>query len=548
MEGGIYGSMKHGDADMRGNRIKSIVLLLLSIILLSTSACLSAPSAQPGESASPASTVKREPYVVKYMTGGAGKQADSDRVLTLFNQQLQDYLPNTYLDFKVVPFNEYGERWHLAVAASEKIDMVWLGWMLSLQTEVNDGSYIQLDDAITAYAPGLWQEFNDWIWDCGRINGKLYAIPIGMGWTVDPRCIFVPTELVERYLDLIAYNKAQQEWEKSGDLVPPDALLDVLENFLAKAKAGGNLGIGISTSVIRNFVATWYDVPCGSMTMIPPAFTRQEDMTSTVVSILDVDLSRFFIRMARWYQEGYIRKDALTVKDEVPDRISNGFYQKKMIMESAGFDQYLSIKNWEARWGLPVTALMLQTYRKTPVGKHGTALAIPATVGNLQRTLELVNLLWTATGSKLTDLLAYGIEGVHYERVTGNYIRTFEYDNVDGGNINCHYGLPDWTVANARYTLKNQGYSPSFIRDRLALEASARIVPLTGFGVDTQPVKLELTQYDMIATKYCPGLFYGTFADPIAAYQEMNNCLEAAGVGRIAKELQRQINSFLAKK
>jgi len=504
-------------------------------------------SSDPGNIKSQDPTTERDLYVVKYMTGGAGKQADSDKVLALFNQKLQEYLPNTYLDFIVVPFNEYADRWHLAVAASEKIDMAWLGWTLSLQAEVNNGSYIQLDDAITTYAPTLWNEFDDWVWDCGRISGKLYVIPIGMGWTIDPKCIFVPTELVDRYLDLNAYHQAQQAWEKSGDLVPPEAFLDVLERFFAQAKAGGDLGIGISTSVIKNFVATWYAVPSGSQTFAPPAFTRQEDLSSTAVSILDVDLSSFFIRMARWYQEGYIRKDALTVQDEVPDRISNGFYQKKMIMESSGFDDYLSIKNWEARWGLPVTALMLQTYRKTPVNTHGTALAIPSTVGNLQRTLELVNLLWTETGSQLADLLAYGIEGEHYERVEGNYIRTFEYDNVDGGTIDCHYGLPDWTVANARYTLKNQGYSPTFIQDRMALDASARAVPLTGFGADTQPIRLELSQYDMIATKYFPGLFYGTFTDPITVYQEMNTCFEAAGIRRITKELQRQINIFLSK-
>ncbi len=313
--------------------MKRLSLITLAILFcLNLLACTSGPEQTTPTGPMP---IKRPPYTVIFMTGGGGKQADSDQVLALFNDQLQDFLPNTVLDFRVIPSGEYGERWQLAAAASEKIDIAWLGWMQTLQQEVNNGAYLQLDDVITAHAPALWKEFDDWVWDCGRIDGKLYSIPIGMGWSVEPNTIYVPAELAERHLDLDAYTKAQQDWETSGSLLPTNAMLDVLEQFLVSAKAAGDLGLGIAPSVIERMVVNWYSVPCGLKSMVPPAFTRQEDPKSNAVSILDEDMGPFIERMTRWNQAGFIYPDALWATDILPDRISDASFSSNAVSDRA---------------------------------------------------------------------------------------------------------------------------------------------------------------------------------------------------------------------
>lgn len=528
---------------------KLLALLLTFMLVFGIAACTSKTPADTTQTTEkPATESLPEPYTIKYMTGGPGKQADSDVVLSHFNKKLQEYLPNTFLDFEVVPFGEYKERWQLVAAAGEQIDIAWLGWMQSLSNEVNNGSYMELDDVIEQYAPALWDVFQDWVWDLGRISGKLYSIPVGLGWSSVPSALYIPTELADKYMDLEAFKTAQLEWEKSGIFFPSEDLLDVIEDFLAKAKAGGDLNMGISTTVFDYLKSgAWYIIHNDAKKAFVSAYTKGQDESSKVYSILDEDKSYFFERTAKWYKEGYIRKDALTVIDEKPDIIADGSYKDKLIIEAHKFED-ISQLNFETKWGMPCTVLPLRTYSVSPTSKHGTAATIPSTNGNIKRTLEFVDLLWSEKGGDFVTLLAYGIEGIHYEKGEGNIITTFEYDGVGGGSVDDKYGIPDWTVASARYSKKNQGYHPTMVQDRVKQDAAAIKLPLAGFSFDSEPVKLEISQHNAITSEYVKGLTYGTYADPIAAYEEMKKRLEAAGVRNIAVELQKQIDEFMATK
>ena len=60
----------------------------------------------PEETAEPA----LEQKTIQLMITGAGKQANSDKVWAAFNEQLQQYVPNTTVEFIDVPFEEYSEK------------------------------------------------------------------------------------------------------------------------------------------------------------------------------------------------------------------------------------------------------------------------------------------------------------------------------------------------------------------------------------------------------------------------------------------------------
>ncbi|NJD03751.1 MAG: DUF3502 domain-containing protein [Ruminiclostridium sp.] len=529
---------------------KLIALLLASMLVFGLAACGTQGQNQTGSTTTAGSTTAEittakppEPYTIKFMTAGpTGKQADSEKVLALVNTKLPEFLPNTTLDFEVIPFGEYKEKWQLAAAAGEKVDIAWIGWMMSLQDEVNNGSYLPLDEPIAQFAPALKDTFPDWVWENTKVKGKIYTVPVGLGWSNAPAGLVFPAALTDKYLDLEAYNKAQMEWEKSGSYYPTESFLDALESFLAKAKAGGDLNLGIQHLAVPT---SWFSTGSSS-------FTKQRDESSKAYSFLDEDLSYFFTRMAKWYKEGYIRKDALTSTDMSVLQPTGGSYKDKLIMVIDNVDSNTQ-GYYETKWGMPATVLKMQSTPKTPIGKLATALAISRTSGNVERALKLIELLDSEKGADITNLLAYGIEGEHYAVTTpkvagvkGSIIHTFGYNDSGDGGADSKYGVPTWTIAYDRYAAKNQGYKATVVEDALKQDADAIKVPLTGFQYDPTAVKLEQAQFSAIYKEYMDGLLFGTYPDPIKTYNEMKKRLEAAGVRKIAEDLQKQIDAFKA--
>ena len=118
-----------------------------------------------------------EQVTLKWMFLGPGEQQDSQKVWDKFNEELAKYLPNTKVEFECVTSSDYAEKWKLASASNEDLDIVWHGWMIPYTSEVKKGSYLELDDLIDEYAPDLKKEIPDAIMDKQRVDEKRDRIP-----------------------------------------------------------------------------------------------------------------------------------------------------------------------------------------------------------------------------------------------------------------------------------------------------------------------------------------------------------------------------------
>ena len=102
------------------------MIMVLSIVLAGCSKTAETPAAdEPPATTEPAETTDNtetpeapeetaepalEQKTIQLMITGAGKQANSDKVWAAFNEQLQQYVPNTTVEFIDVPFEEYSEK------------------------------------------------------------------------------------------------------------------------------------------------------------------------------------------------------------------------------------------------------------------------------------------------------------------------------------------------------------------------------------------------------------------------------------------------------
>ena len=69
---------------------------------------------------------------------------------------------------------------------------------------------------------------------------------------------------------------------------------------------------------------------------------------------------------------------------------------------------------------------------------------------------------------------------------------------------------------------------------------------LRGFTLDTDPIKMELTQVTAVVGEYKKSLSSGAAADPMGLYEEFQQKLIAAGDDKIVEEIQRQIDEWRA--
>ena len=134
---------------------------------------------------------------VKMWVIGPGEQADADVVKERLNQILNEQVPNTKLTLSLIDGNGYEDMLSKALAASERIDIAWTGWMHNLTNMAFEGSLLPLNDLVTNYG----QDIAAFLGEEGiklhqLADGELYQIISWQGLMGNRQGLYLPTELV----------------------------------------------------------------------------------------------------------------------------------------------------------------------------------------------------------------------------------------------------------------------------------------------------------------------------------------------------------------
>jgi len=148
----------------------------------------------------------------------------------------------------------------------------------------------------------------------------------------------------------------------------------------------------------------------------------------------------------------------------------------------------------------------------------------------------------------MKNLVAYGIEGKHYNMVEGSDIRIEPIGYVGNpGASDAPYGLNKWIVGNCALAFEApteaEGWIDYVFND---WNVNAKQSKIAGFVLDTQPIDVENSQIRTISTEYRESLLTGSLENYEATYKEAMEKLEVAGLKKVKAEIQRQIDEFLA--
>lgn len=498
----------------------------------------------PEETAEPA----LEQKTIQLMITGAGKQANSDKVWAAFNEQLQQYVPNTTVEFIDVSFDEYSEKFSQVLASGEGVDLAWTGWLINKPQNIADGNLMPLDDLLAEYGQGIVDILGENVVEIHRnaADGKLYYLPSWQGLVGDRRGWLVVTEIAELAGDTwiedteAALNKWRNNYSEGTEAF--QAVLDQATKYLAAAKEAGKLGAGINTG--RVFGWSMYNGTRsnpgvgGSEIGIP-----FEDNTFTVIDGVASEHYKLYAKtMADWYKEGYIRSDIMSVDTSTLTMPKNGEITDTTYVFSC--DPYLTEADQDAATadaGMDMTYLPVEENASLILGGD-TSYAIPYCADEPERAMMVLNAIYSQPD--LYNTLIYGIEGEDYTKNADGTITT-SYSGASP-TADDSYGIQRWIIGSCKNALINNGTDPNYYADLEALEETARVNPFLNFTFDRTNVEGICASILNVYYEYGPQLDNGVAGDN---WEELyNNYMAArkdAGIEELVTEFQNQLNAYI---
>ena len=537
---------------------KRLTALLLALVLvLSFVACSKTtteqPAQEPANTDTPADTQQEtkdtpaeetaEPIVLEWYYRGNGVQKDTELVETEFNKLLQTYpgMENVTVHLNCYTGADYGNAVALAQSAGTQIDILNSVY-LDFVEQVNLGTYAPLNDLL-ADNQALYNELPEWLWDLGSVDGNIYMVPHYQR-AANQEFIVIPTEYMEKYGDEEAMRAVFSNPDRTVEEVAA-----ILEDFVTKVQAGEG--------------PTKYAVPLGLLYTQTHGFTRRYDSFSNDFLLFEdsdkveyrydyEDAVKAYEISAEWYDKGIIDPEVLTNDDNemVYANMLNPVSYCFSMQNGAGSEELVS-ENLSKQYGFDVMAIPIwdNYFIANSWGAGGDG--ITAKCEHPVEALRLIELMNTEEGIPLYNMVVYGLEGTHYEKLDDTHIKTFEYDGTQGG-VDTSYAAMKWIMGNTFHAYLNQGCVDG--ENEIAMEinnsdenAKSAIM---GFRADTSNVQTQIEQINAVKTEYFDTLTKGVLgaAGWQATYDEFVQKLEAAGINDVLTELQSQIDAFLASK
>ncbi len=476
-----------------------------------------------------------ENVTLKWVMVGPGKQKDSEMVWAKFNEKLQEYMPGVTVDFEILTGSEFNEKWQLMMSSKEEVDIVWTGYALaSFTDEVNKGAYLPLDDLIEQYGQDMTAELEDWVFELGKIDDVTYTIPCYQTMSTSPLGLRTRKELSDKYLDVEKLKETFNAWET--DPAKGQEFYDMLADYFQKLKDNSELGSGVGVGTIGNY-----------------EHTQKNDKTTVTNFSIDTETMKVFFdyetedrklwykNVNDWYKKGYVRQDILSVQNPSVGEVKNGY----ILWDHVTYDEDRAALE-SIQHGLPIEVIPLgkDWIIKNAIPSTGTSIA--ATSKYPEKAMQLINLMNSKKGSELYNLLTYGLEGQHYERIGENRIKAFDY--VQQGEEGSAYGLWKWAVGNTLNAWELEADREGLAEYVKSLDSNALTLPTLGFKPDTTEVTTELSQINAVVTEYKETLGYGVAENWETVYNEFMKKVEAAGMSKVKAHLQEQLDEFIANK
>lgn len=411
---------------------------------------------------------------------------------------------NVNLQIKYASWGEYDTKMSKIVQSGEKFDIAFTSGIGSYQDLLNKGYFMDLTELLPTATPELYEFIPEDLWTGVTIGGKILGVPAYKDSAQAQYWIWDKQTVEELGIDYENINTLQ-------DLEPVLAILKEAKSdeYPYPLVINGNEGINGFNAAING-----YD----EIVVNPAIGVSYTDESAKVVGIWEQDNVLENLRILHdWFNKGYINPDAATLL-EMP--------KTRLVSSNQSFEG--GWKDTEVGHKYFGPAYSTRTIQ-------GSFLSISAGCKNPEAALKVIELV--NTDVYFRNLLAFGIEGTHYEKTGENTIK----------KLNDAYEVPAYTQGTFFLMYVQDPNPPTQWTDLQALQETAFASPVLGFTFDSKAVQNQISACANIEEKYGSSLITGS-ANPDELLPKMLEELNKAGYQDIIAEAQRQVDEFLANK
>lgn len=456
-------------------------------------------------------TVKTEPYTIDWYFIGNGPQADEKVVEEGINKHLAENTDlNVEVDLHPYDWGTYGDKMRTLLASGEDVDLFFSAtWGSDIYENLRKGLLTDLTDLIAENAPNTYKTLSKGFLQGSAIKGRNYALPCHKEMATQKGVLLNKAMIDEFNFDISTIKKIE-------DLEPMLAIV--------KEKYPNDYPMEYQGPAVQNTITegSWVN-----KTVVMSAGTEN------IVPVYDDQNAVHMFELGRkYYEAGYIRKDAATVKDMAPDRKTGRLF---VIFEGLKPGKDVEVSN---NYGIEYVQIAFGSPTVSTGETSGSMMAIPKSCTNPELVLKFYDLFYS--DHVLLDILNYGIEGVHYVRQSENIISYT--DEIDGAAYNP--GTP-WMFGDQFIASIFDNEAPDKWEKYREFNNAGVPLKTLGFVFDQSKVKNEVAACTNVYREFAPGLESGAL-DPDEYLPKYEEKLKAAGIETVVEEIKKQYEEWKA--
>lgn len=456
-----------------------------------------------------------EPYDLTMVVPVIGNvPKDVQQVQQAINEITQAKI-NTTVTLEVINVGNYIQQLNLKYSSGEKLDVAFIFGQL-FRPFAAQGKFKDITDLVNTDGQGIIEAVSQKYVDAVKLNGKLYGVgtgPVsgaGTGY-------FMRQDIAEKYQIDASSIKTLEDIEK------------VLE--IVKKNEPSLTPLALTGSVNPVSLYTDYD-PIGDF----GAVLADSEELQVVNRFGTQDYADRLNMVRKWFQAGYINKDAATTNSQPYDMVKAGtafsYFGRSTALSGetakdvAGYDM--------------IQVELLPPYVTTSMLMTGL-WTVNEQSEDPSRAMMFMNLLYT--DKELVNTLFYGIEGEDYVKTSDNFIDFPEGTTAE----TVGYNLNDvkWMAGNGDLLYLREGDNPDGPElNRKWADISIQSKTL-GFTVDSEPVKNEVVALNNVLSQYKAVLETGS-VDPAKELPKFLDKLKTAGIDKYITEAQNQLDEWAA--
>ena len=426
---------------------------------------------------------------------------DTAEVEAKVDEYLAEKLPGTTLKMHYLDWGAYDQKLNVMMAGGEKFDICYTNGDTYKQN-VAKNAFLPLNELIDEFAPKTKEIVGEDFLKGSQINGVNYGIPANKDKGHQQGMLYRKDIAKELDLEEMIANVKTMD-----DMYP---IFDIVKEKRPDIVPLTEGGVQATTSLI-NFDTVAF--PIGFMlddeTLTPVNYVETEEYKEAVLKIREHRL------------KGYTKADY------------NGTSEMH-------FAEFVGLK--------PGKAEEMSTSRKHEYGQiemseaymtngdaTGSLMAVSRTSGDPERAVQFLELF--NTDPYLNNLIIYGIEGKHYNKIDENYVEPI--NNSVYGNAGMQ-----WEFGNTFINYLTKGENVDKVKNMEEFNDNLKQAPSLGFIFDGAAVKTEAGACLNVKAEYENTLAGGGDKDPEKTLEEYRAKLKSAGVDKILEEVTRQLNEW----